>query len=80
MASWWPLIEKTLNHEWFEIPEAGMPCRYSKKRCTITVVALAATWLTMARQTGCMNSIVTEIAEAGKGRSQDITWVGFNPA
>jgi len=34
----------------------------------------------MARQAGDMNSIVTEIADAGKGRSQDITWVGFNPA
>ena len=51
-----------------------------EERCTITVVRLAATWLTMARQTGDMNSIVMEIADAGKGRSQDITWVGFNPA
>ena len=31
-------------------------------------------------QAGDMNSVVTEIADAGKGRSQDITWVGFNPA
>ena len=59
-------------------PVATRRALHDRYRCI--VVGLAATWLTMARQAGDMNSIVTEIADAGKGSSQDITWVGFNPA